>query len=311
MEPKLAVAGYSCIEMLLHMSALPEIGGQVIEDQYATRPGGRAGNAAIAAARLGVTPLLCAMLGDDADGSRLFSFYTNNGVHQQYLKFTKDKPTGREIVLHEAYFETLRRIVYPGASDDITFSQIASALSSYPDGLYLTTELSFDLVVQAARAAVSQGTPVFLDAMPVSSRMPFEDLPKLEMFIIDKAGAEIVAKNGKITVETCLRACMSIAERVRANYYVIRLVGQGFFVYDGKYHNIIAPEGVLSAPQKNPCPVDTEGGALAAAYLITGDIRRACSISAIASRLARENRTVSIADKRQVIEYCRKNDIRV
>lgn len=311
MEPRMAVAGYSCIEMLLHMSALPEIDGQVTEDKYDSRPGGRAGNAAIAAARLGVTPLLCAMLGDDADGSRLFNFYTNNGVHQQYLKFTKEKPTGREILLHETYFETLRRIVYPGASDDLTFSQIAGALTAYPDGLYLTTELSFDLVVQAARAAASQEIPVFLDALPVSSRMPFEELPQLELFIIDKAGAEIVAKNGKITVETCLRACMSIAERVRAKFYVIRLVGQGFFVYDGKYHNIIAPEGVLTAPQKNPCPVDTEGAALAAAYLITGDIRRACSIAAIASRLARENHGISIASKRQVIDYCRKNDIRV
>lgn len=311
MEPRMAVAGYACTEMLAHMSALPDIGGQVTEDKYETRPGGRAGNAAIAAARLGVIPLLCATLGDDADGSRLFNFYTNNGVQQQFLKFTKEQPTGREIVLHESYFETLRRIVYPGANEALTFSQISGALASYPDGLYLTTELSFDLVVQAARSAAAKGIPVFLDVMPVSSRMPFEDLPPVELFIIDKAGAEIVARNGKITVETCLRACMSIAERVRASYYIIRLVGQGFFVYDGKYHNIIAPEGVLTAPQKNPCPVDTEGGALAAAYLLTGDIRRACSISAIASRMARENRGISIASKSQVIDYCRKNDIHV
>lgn len=311
MEPKMAVAGYSCIEMLLHMSALPDIGGQVTEEKYATRPGGRAGNAAIAAARLGVTPILCAMLGDDADGSRLFNFYTNNGVDQQFLKFTKEKPTGREIVLHESYFETLRRIVYPGASDALTYSQITGALATYPDGLYLTTELPFEMVVQASRTAVSQGIPVFLDVMPVSSRMPFEELPQLELFIIDKPGAEIVSRCGKLTVESCLRASMAIAERVKARFYVIRLTGQGFFVYDGKYHNIIAPEGVLGAPQKNPCPVDTEGAALAAAYLLTGDIRRACSISAIASRLAQEKSGISIASKSQVIDYCRKNDIHV
>lgn len=311
MEPRMAVAGYACTEMLLHMSALPDIGGQVTEDQYETRPGGRGGNAAIAAARLGVTPLLCAMLGDDADGTRLFNFYTNNSVNQQYLKFTKDKPTGREVLLHESYFETLRRVVYPGACDELTLAQISSALSSYPDALYLTTELSFEMVVQAARTAASMGIPVYLDALPVSSRMPFEELPPLELFMVDKAGAEIVAKSGKITVESCLRACMSIAERVKAKYYIVRLVGQGFFVYDGKYHNIIAPEGVLTSPQKNPCPVDTEGAALAAAYLLTGDIRRACAISAIGSRLARENHGISIATKRQILDYCRKNDLRV
>lgn len=311
MEPKMAVAGYVCTEMLMHMSTLPDIGGQVTEDKYEIRPGGRAGNAAIAAARLGVTPILCATLGDDAEGSRLFNFYSGNGVEQHYLKFTKEKPTGKEMLLHESYFETLRRIVYPGANDQLSYAQIMGALASYPDGLFITTEPSFDLVVQAARAAASQGIPVFLDAMPVSSRMPFEELPPLELFIVDKAGAEVVARNGKITVETCLRACMSIAERVKANFYVIRLTGQGFFVYDGKYHNIIAPEGVLSSPQKNACPVDTEGAALAAAYLLTGDIRRACSISAIASRLAREKSGISIASKSQVIDYCRKNEIRV
>lgn len=311
MEPRMAVAGYACTEMLLHMSALPEIDGQVTEERYQTRPGGRAGNAAIAAVRLGVSPLLCATLGDDADGSRLFNFYSNNNVQQQYLKFTKLKPTGKEILLHEVYFDSLRRIVYPGACDELTFLQIHDALASYPDALYLTTELSFELVVQAARAAYSQGTPIFLDVMPVSSRMPFEELPPLDLFIIDKPGAEIVARCGKISVESCLRACMSIAERIKSRYYVIRLTGQGFFVYDGKYHNIIAPEGVLNAQQKNPCPVDTEGAALAAGYLLTGDIRRACSISSIASRLAREKSGISIASKRQVIDFCRKNDIHV
>lgn len=311
MEPRLAVAGYACTEMLLHMSALPDIGGQVTEEKYEIRPGGRAGNAAIAAARLGVTPILCAMLGDDADGRRLFNFYTNNGVQQQFLKFTKEQPTGREVLLHEVYFETLRRIVYPGASEAVTFSQITGALVSYPDALYITTELPFELVVQSARAAASQGIPVFLDAFPVTSRMQFEELPPIDLFIIDKPGAEIVARSGKLTVETCLRACMSIAERVKAKYYIIRLTGQGFFVYDGKYHNIIAPEGVLASTQKNPCPVDTEAAALAAAYLITGEIRRACAISAIASRLAREHHNISIANQSQVIEYCRKNDIRV
>ncbi len=311
MEPKLAVAGYACTEMLLHVSTLPDIGGQVTEEKYETRPGGRAGNAAIAATRLGVTPLLCAMLGDDADGGRLFNFYTDNGIRQQYLKFTREKPTGREILLHETYFDTLRRIVYPGAGEDLTFSQINSALSEYPNGLYLTTEPSFDLVVQATRAAAAKEIPVFLDVMPASSRMPLEDLAPVELFIIDKAGAELVARNGKITVETCLKACMTIAQRVKATYYVVRLIGQGFFVYDGKYHNIIAPEGVLTSPQKTPCPVDTEGAALAAAYLLTGDIRRACSISAIASRLARENYGIRIATKQQVIEYCRKNEIKL
>ena len=67
MDPKLAVAGYACIESILQVSALPDVGGRVTEDQHPTRPGGRAGNAAIAAARLGVDSLLCATLGDDAD----------------------------------------------------------------------------------------------------------------------------------------------------------------------------------------------------------------------------------------------------
>lgn len=309
MEPKLVLAGYACTETILHVAALPDIGGRVTEDKYQSRPGGRAGNAAIAAARLGTNTALVAMLGDDAEGTRLFNCYSDNRINLQCLKFTREHPTGREILLHETYCDASRRLVYPGAADDVTLDQIASALGAFPDALYLTTELPFEIVHQAARMAVSKGIPVFLDALPVNSRMPLEQLPPLELFIIDRPSAEIVAMCGKITVENCLRAAVAIAKRVKAKYYIIRLTGQGFFVYDGKYHNIIAPEGVLTTPGKTICPVDTEGGALAAAYLLTADIRRACTISAIASRLARENHGISIANRQQILEYCRVHDL--
>lgn len=309
MDPKLAIAGYACIESILQISALPDVGGRVTEDQHPTRPGGRAGNAAIAAARLGVDPLLCATLGDDADGRRLFNFYAENGVGQYSVKFIPNKRTGREYLLYETYCDAARRLVYPGAADELMLSQITSALGAFPDGLYLTTELPFDIVCQAAQQAATKGIPVFLDALPVNSRMQLEQLPALELFIIDRPGAEVVAKCGKITVENCLRAAVAIAKRVEAKYYVIRLPGQGFFVYDGKFHNIIAPEGVLAAPGKAACPVDTEGAALTAAYLLTEDIRRACTIAAIGSRLARDDNGITIASRQQIQEYCRNHDL--
>ena len=305
MQPKLVLAGYACIETILHVSALPDIGGRVTEDKQQSRPGGRAGNAAIAAARLGVDASLCAMLGDDAEGRRLFNFYSDNRIDLHQLKFTKEKPTGKEYLIHETYCDASRRLLYPGAADDIPLTQIAAAINGFPDALFLTTELPFDVVCQAAHMASGKGIPVYLDALPVNSRMPLEHLPPLELFIIDRPSAEIVAMCGKVTVENCLRAAAAIAKRVSAKYYIIRLPGQGFFVYDGKYHNIIAPEGVLAAPGKTICPVDTEGGALAAAYMLTGDIRRACTISAVASRLARENHGISIATRQQVVDYCR------
>lgn len=309
MVPKLAVAGYASTETILHVASLPDVGGRVTEDKMQSRPGGRAGNAAIAAVRLGAEVSLCAMLGDDAEGRRLFNFYSENHIDLRDLKFTKEKPTGKEYLIHETYCDASRRLVYPGAADELSTEQIATAVNSFPDGLYLTTELTFDLVCQAAHMAVGKGIPVYLDAMPVNSRMPLELLPPLELFIIDRPAAEVVAMCGRVSVENCLRAAAAIAKRVNAKYYIIRLTGQGFFVYDGKYHNIIAPEGVLTTPGKTICPVDTEGGALAAAYLLTGDIRRACTISAIASRLARENHGISIANRQQVLEYCKAHDL--
>ncbi len=309
MEPKLAIAGYACTETILHVTALPDLGGRVTEDKYLSRPGGRAGNAAIAAARLGATASLCAMLGDDAEGRRLFNFYADNQVEVQYLKFTAEKRTGVEYLIHETYCDASRRLVYPGAAEDLTMGQISSALNGFPKGFYLTTELPFEMVNQAARMSNTKGVPVFLDALPVNSRMPWEQLPPVELFIIDRTAAETVAMCGKITVENCLRAAVAISKRVQAKYYVIRLPGQGFFVYDGKYHNIIAPDGVLTAPGKTVCPVDTEGAALAAAYILTGDIRRACTIAAIGSRLARENRGITIPSREQILDYCRTHDL--
>ena len=202
MDPKLAIAGYACTETILHVTALPDLGGRVTEDKYLSRPGGRAGNAAIAAARLGATASLCAMLGDDAEGKRLFNFYAENQVEVQYLKFSREKRTGVEYLLHETYCDASRRLVYPGAADDLTIAQISSALNGFPAGFYLTTELPFELVNQAIRMANTKGVPVFLDALPVNSRMPWEQLAPVELFIIDRTAAETV----EYTLHTRMRA---------------------------------------------------------------------------------------------------------
>ena len=61
-----------------------------------------------------------------------------------------------------------------------------------------------------------------------------EDLPPLEVFSPNETETEVYTGIQPTNAESCLRAAMELAKRVRAKYYVLKLGSRGAYVYNGR-----------------------------------------------------------------------------
>jgi len=306
---KLLVIGNSYIEMILNVASLPASDTMQIEDRYDLRPGGKACNAAVVASRLGLESVICSTLGSDGNGSRLMSFYKNNGIDTRFVRSDRDKKTGLSILIHETDFESSRRILYPGANNVMSYSQLEDAFSSCPDGAYVSLDMPFEMIIKASEICYRNDIPLFVEASPARSGYRLDELVNVEAFIMNMVEAQIFSGMRIYNTEFCLRACMKIAQKVKAKYYIVRMGDKGVFIYDGKYHNVVI-SGLLEEDAVCSTFVDVESATFAASYLLTSDVSRAALLSSVAGYMVRTDENLKIPTKDQIQKFCVKNKIK-
>jgi len=109
-------------------------------------------------------------------------------------------------------------------------------------------------------------------------------------------------------VETALKCCLTIAQKITADVYVIRMKNRGLFLYDGRTYSIIF---VTDAADKAITLgyVNVESAVFAAEYMLHEDAKDACGYAAIADLLAREGKGFRIPTREQVAAYIQKNEL--
>jgi ribokinase len=223
----------------MNMYKLPEAGESIVDNGgVAYVPGGKGANAAIALSRLGAESVLCAKLGADIHGQKLYNYYKELGLNTSYIKVDHDNPTGLAVVMKEGNGNT-RRVVFPGANAELTTEMILEAFESQPDALYLGFELPYPMVVNAAKIAASKGIPIFVDAAGATKDLDLEQLPPVEVFSPNEQEAFELTGITPSSMETSLRAALAIARKTKAKNVVIKQGARGAFLYDGKRYNTL------------------------------------------------------------------------
>ena len=236
-KKRVLVIGSSNLDFVMNMYKLPEAGESVIDNGgVAYIPGGKGANAAIALSRLGAESVLCAKLGADIHGQKLYNYYKDVGLNTSYIKVDHDNPTGLAVVMKEGD-GTMRRVVFPGANAELTTEMIMEAFECQPDALYLGFEIPYPMVVAAAKVATSKGIPVFIDATAATKDLDLEKLPPVDVFSPNEQEAFELTGIMPTSMETSLRAALAIARKSKAKNVVIKQGARGAFLYDGKRYN--------------------------------------------------------------------------
>lgn len=237
MKKRVLIIGSSNMDFVCNTERLPAAGETITTNEsYMLVPGGKGGNTAVAAARLGADCVFCARLGNDSYGKSLYDFYKNEGIDVRHLKCSREYPTGLASIIVEGNGDN-RIIVYPGANMHILAEDVEAAVITYPGAAIMQLEINYDRVVEAVQHCNERDIPVVLDAGPASKELDLSRLGHLEIFSPNETETEIFTGIRPYAYESCIKAAIAIRNIVDTKYVVLKLGSKGCFIYDGKYAN--------------------------------------------------------------------------
>jgi ribokinase len=168
--PRILVIGSVNMDIVARVDHVPAPGENVRGGDFATIPGGKGANQAVACARLGAETRLLARVGDDAFGTRLRAGLDSSGVRTDAVAAAAGCPSGVALILVDARGQN-SIVVTAGANGRLTPADVEAArpLIADADAVILQLEVPAETVERALALAAEVGTLTVVDAGPPRS----------------------------------------------------------------------------------------------------------------------------------------------
>lgn len=168
-DSALLVIGSANMDLVVTCDLFPKPGETVFGRSFATYPGGKGANQAVAAARLDGDVLFLAKLGHDGFGNELERELRESGVRVDYLLRDEKAPTGVALITVDGSGQN-QILVVSGSNMELSPDEIV-AHSQLFDGVgavLLQLETPLQTVAAAARIARDRGVAVVLNPAPAA-----------------------------------------------------------------------------------------------------------------------------------------------
>ncbi|MGQ9648903.1 MAG: ribokinase [Phycisphaerae bacterium] len=257
----IVIIGSISTDLVVRTSHLP-VGGQTVSGrEFATIPGGKGANQAVAVARLGEPAVMIGRVGQDAFGASLLGGLKANGVDCTWVKSTPGVASGITVIAVADNGETAITLV-EGANQMVTPSDVDAAeeVIKRAKVCLLQLEVPLETVEQAIELCRRYGVETILDTTPV----PAEGLPDspFRADVVCPNEAEATRLTGLSAVRSPQAVAAALSKR-GSRSVVLRLGQHGAYVF--------SPEGESAVPGFAVPVVDTTaaGDAFTAALAVT------------------------------------------
>ncbi|MBR4750497.1 MAG: ribokinase [Thermoguttaceae bacterium] len=174
-KPKIVVVGSSNTDMIIKADRIPAPGETVVGGSFATAPGGKGANQAVAAARAGGDVVFVARVGDDMLGKQAIDGYVKEGIDVSLIQKDLKLATGVALIMVDSTGDNSISVA-SGANFALTPEDVDRAADAIKDAKMVVFQLEspLDAIQRAAELAKASGVPVLLDPAPA----PSEPLPR-------------------------------------------------------------------------------------------------------------------------------------
>lgn len=165
---KICVIGSLNVDLTIRMERFHLPGETIAGTSFDTYTGGKGGNQAVAAAKLGAQVLMVGKLGDDANGAFYRNTLEQSGVITTFVETVPQTPSGVALIEVDGKGEN-RIVIVPGANalvDKAQIDRLLPSLLAY-DIFLMQLEIPLETVCYAARVLREAGKCVILDPAPV------------------------------------------------------------------------------------------------------------------------------------------------
>ena len=169
MSGRVLVVGSVNVDLVVQADRLPQPGETVLGGTFRRFHGGKGGNQAAAAARLGAPVVLVAALGDDEFGGEARAALAHEGIGTDVLVTLEHTATGVALILVDRHGEN-QIAVAPGANAGLTADHVRSGLGRLGprsgDAVLVTHEIPTVAATEALRIGRESGASTILNPAP-------------------------------------------------------------------------------------------------------------------------------------------------
>ena len=167
---RVCVVGSLNMDLVVKASHLPRVGETVSGGTFATFPGGKGANQAVAAARLGAHVTMVGRVGADPFGRQLVEGLTRDGIDVGHVRIDPGVATGAAFIGVDGAGRNMI-MVAPGANSRLAAADVDDARDAIVGArvALLQLEVPIEAVVHAAALARAAGAIVCLDPAPAGS----------------------------------------------------------------------------------------------------------------------------------------------
>ncbi|MFF0224324.1 ribokinase [Streptomyces sp. NPDC004629] len=243
----LLVVGSANADLVISVERRPDAGETVLGSDLAVHPGGKGGNQAVAAARLGARTALLARVGDDAYGRLLLDSQRAAGVDTVGV-LVGGAPTGVALITVDPSGDN-SIVVSLGANGRLTPTDVRAAGSLFHASKVVSTQLEIPLetVVEVVRNLAPESRFVLNPSPP--RPLPQEVLAACDPLIVNEHEARVILGEGRVGERPEDWARILLAKGPRS--VVVTLGAEGALVADAA--------GVVRVPAVRVAAVDTTG----------------------------------------------------
>src|SRR5690625_2657524 len=219
---------------------MPSPGETVLGGPFQMGPGGKGGNQAVAASRLGSEVSMLTKLGQDIFGDDALKNFTKENIDTTYITRHPSEVTGAALIAVDDESENMI-VVAPGACGEITKEDIYTAEAAFKEAdiVLLQLETSMEAIETTINLAHQLKKPIILNPAPFQE-IGKEFLSKIDYIVPNEIEANLLTGVKVVDEKSALEASRKLIEQ-GVKTVVITLGKLGSYVYDGTGEGYMVP----------------------------------------------------------------------
>ena len=231
--PHIVVVGSLNMDLVVEVPAIPLPGETVLGKNFATFPGGKGANQAVAAARLGAQVSLIGRVGQDAFGDQLLASAQADGINVSHVGRDEEAATGVAMIVVDDEGQNSIAVA-SGANFCLTADHVREAWGALEeiDILVMPLETPLETIATAVELAHQSGATVVLNPAPVRP-LPARILTSVDVLVPNETETTQLTRMPIETSEDSRKAARQLLTLGVGNV-VLTLGSQGALALDGK-----------------------------------------------------------------------------
>ena len=235
--PNILVVGSLNMDLVVQMPAIPRPGETLLGGRFATFPGGKGANQAVAAARLGSHVSMVGRVGGDVFGEQMLQIIKEEGIDAHFIGIDPRSATGVALITVDSQGQNSISVA-SGANFTLTVEEVRQAWKQISEVnlLVMPLETPMETIQLAAQIAKERRTRVVLNPAPA------QDLDENFLRMID-----VIVPNESETERLTGRPIKSLEDARNAGIELLKR-GAGSVVLTLGKRGALLVEGTLEKP---------------------------------------------------------------